>query len=121
MTGKRRKGRKPVLPRRMTPDERKAFVMAWCNGDAVTSRHVPERLLTQVFMPLGLCAFDGWRDRDIQQIGLVWADRSRDTTTGWAVNGFPMFVSCRLMLLADWQELRPEIEKELDRRAKLIV
>lgn len=118
-TTKPRKKKVP-LPRRMTPDERRDFVLAWCNGTITSSNEVPSNLLTVVFFPLFLGALSGYRKRDLAQIGLIWADSARDQTMGaWAVNGFPCFASCRIMLQPDWEELKPKISAELKRREEL--
>lgn len=114
--------RKAPLPPRLTPDERRAFVLAVADGHAVTSLDVPARLLGQVFMPLGLGAaglFRGWTRRDFERVGLIWADTRRDRTFGMAVNGFPIFASCRLMLREDLDDLRPAVEAEIARRKAL--
>lgn len=114
--------KKAPLPPRLTPEQRRDFVLAVADGHAVTSLDVPAHLLGQVFMPLGLGApelFRGWTRRDIARIGLIWADRTRDRTTGLAINGFPMFLSCRLMLREDLDSLRPAVEQEIARRRGL--
>lgn len=116
------RAKKAPLPLPMTPEERRDFVEAYCNGTVTTSRSIPEKLIGQVFLPVGLGGpklFRGWRECDFQQIGIIWADRARDKTTGLAVNGHPMFVSCRLMLRTDWEELRLKVLEELDRRIAL--
>lgn len=116
----KRKPKKAPLPRRMTPEERRDFVEAFCNGTVTCSLDLPGRhLLARVFLPIALGAgelFRGWTERDFNKIGLIWADRARDHTTGMAINGHPMFLSCRLMLASDWKSLRPKVFEELKRR-----
>lgn len=113
---KRKAKKKIPLPPRMTPDARRDFVLAWANGTVTTSMEVPKHILSSVFMPLVFGALADYRKADLSRIAFLWADRARDQTTGWAVNGFPTFLCCRIMLKADWDELRPEVEAELKRR-----
>lgn len=119
MTKRKTPEKKSPLPARLTPEGRRDFVLAYADGRVVDSCNVPTNLLGVVFLPIALGGLSGWRKRDRDRIGLVYGVIGEDKTCGRYVNGFPMFLSCRLMLKEDFEELRPKIQEELDRRKKL--
>src|SRR5262245_25517408 len=106
---------------RMTPEELKTFVLAWCDGRVVSDRHVGGHMLTSVFPLLGLGALSKLSKRAVQNIGLVFAYTWDPGAGGMAVNGWPMFLSLRLMHKKDWNQIIPVIEAERKRRQELTV
>ena len=63
------KPRKQDACHRMTDDELREFVLAWCDGRVFSDRQVPESLLRMVFMPLGFMDLSGL---DVSNIRLIW-------------------------------------------------
>ena len=108
--------REPKVPN--MPDEDLAkFVLDYCDNKIFTSAHIREyerNMLGTVFVPLLLMDLSAWFDRDIQRIGLVWEYYSE--TFPRSINGLPMFHSCHLMSVHDWDRVRPAIDQEMERR-----
>jgi len=101
----------------MSDEELKAFVFGWCDGKVYTNLHVKSArdvTLTLVFMP-----FAFWEKPDLTDVGLVWEWLSAAGPR--AINGHPMFMTCRLMHTADWERARAAIERELKRREEVVV
>ena len=54
-----------------------------------------------------------------QQLGLIW--EYWDKSLPRSINGYPIFMSCRVMHIDDWNRIWPVIEKEEKRIADLEV
>jgi hypothetical protein len=101
----------------MTAQELKEFVLDYCDGSIITDRQVnDEHILPVVFMPL---VFMDLSEVNTESIGIVYANTRTDTTTGRSVNGWPTFMSCRLMHKKDWELVVPVIQKEIKRRENI--
>jgi hypothetical protein len=108
---------------RATDEFLRAFVLAYCDGAIWTSQDVRAEDVGHVFMPIALGAFRDWTAPELAQLGVIYAsmrplgpDDIADQTTGWAVNGRPMFASCRVMHRDDWARAVEAIKAELERR-----
>ncbi len=102
-------------PARCSDDELREFVVGWCDGRIFCSAELPTPdLLGSVFMPLALGALQEWTREEIGLIGVVWEYRREAGPL--AVNGQPVFFSCRLMHRDDWERARRAIDRELERR-----
>lgn len=113
----------PGLPR-MTTEELRDFVVGVLNCQIFSTAHLREpeyRLLPMVFMPLAF--MEGELP---EELGLIW-EWYRDTETGGdntfprAINGLPVFGSCRFMHRLDWERARVAIEREQRLRKELRV
>lgn len=105
----------------MAPEKLAEFVLEWCEGRVMSSWHIEERnqlsLLGMVFMPLAMGALSHYTKEALDGLGLVWEyTYAQGQVPGRAINGFPMFSSCRLMNKRDWEKARNAINKELGRR-----
>lgn len=116
---KAKKRREPHIVRRMPEDELKNFVRDYLAGLIVTSEDMDATLVPTVFMPLALGAIQGWSQKELAQLGAVWAHRTKDRSTGLGVNGYPMFVACRLMRKEDWAIVAATINREREQRTDI--
>ena len=111
---------------RMTDEALKDFVIRFCNGSIFTSLDIEARgyikdprMVSMVFMPL---AFGGLKDLpkdELNKIGLIWEDMSQAGPR--AINGMPIFMSCGLMHIEDWERARKAIKTEMERREAIEV
>lgn len=96
------------------------FVMDFCDGKVFTSAHVhdsqTENLLHIIFLPLALGGLHGLYEHEVKNIGLIWEHLSQAGYRG--INGYPTFMSCRLMHKDDWDTARKAIKREMERRDK---
>ena len=86
--------KKNEIPR-MTEDEIRSTVEGLVKGRIFTGTQVPPDMLHLVFMPLGLA-----KDVDWDSLGNVIEDIDKAGPRG--INGYPMFMSCRLVHKDDW-------------------
>lgn len=106
-------------PPRMSDGDLKKFVLGFCDGHVFTDRHLRKldpKILRLVFMPFALADLP---DIDPEKLGLVW--EWRDKATPRAINGYPTFLSVRMMHVDDWERARAAIKKELEHRENLKV
>lgn len=82
---------------RMNADEIADLVRALVNGSVFTGAQCPPDMLASVFMVLGL---GGTGDIDPASIGMVY--EYMDKAGEMAINGFPMFLSCKFVHKEDW-------------------
>lgn len=102
----------------MTTDEKREFFREFCDGRIFSSldlrASLDKHLLHLVFLPLALASPDTLPD--LSKVALVWEHMSQAGTR--SINGCPTFFSCHLMHVDDWNELRPLLVEELQRRAR---
>lgn len=96
------------VPPRMSADDLAKFVADFIEGRIFTSAQIRDPDLTaNIFMPIAFGAFAGMTRDDAEQIGCVWEYLDQAGPT--AINGYPIFFSCRLMRMEDWQEAKKRI------------
>lgn len=83
---------------RMTESEITELVTGLAQGRIYTGSQVPSDLLSMVFMPLAL---GGLEDIDVNTLGNVVEDIGKAGEL--SVNGYPIFMSCRLVHKDDWE------------------
>lgn len=108
---------KPKPPPRMTNESLKKFVLGFCDGRIFTNLHIrnlDSRLLRLVFLPFALADAT---HVDPDKLGLVWEWKSEATPR--AINGYPTFISARLMHEEDWKIAEKAIRKEMKRRENI--
>lgn len=105
---------------RMSDEDLKRFVLGYCDGRVFTIHDLrldDPHLLRCVFLPL---AFSNLSDHyDVEQVGTVW--EWRQDAGPRAINGYPTFISLRVMHRDDWDRARQAIARELERRDALVV
>lgn len=107
-------------PRRMSDNEIRTFVLGYCDGRIFTSADVEDpKLIPVVFMPVALGAFDSWSIDECEQIGLFWELTS--VAGPGTINGYPMFLTARVMHREDWERARTAILIEVRRRMDIPV
>ena len=106
---------------KMSKAEMGTFVLEYCAGRIHTSQNVPTNILGSVFMPLALGALNEIPKKELAKIGVIWASTVQDRTVRGAVNGFPLFASCRIMTKKDWARAVVLIKKEYARQDKIRV
>lgn len=116
---KKRKRAKFVLPPPMTDDELRHFVAGYCDGRITVSADMPENLIGMVFLPITFGACNGATKAQLKKLGCIWAERGVDKDCERGINGFPIFVSCRIMLKTDWDRARKAILIERERRGAI--
>jgi hypothetical protein len=82
----------------MTEDEIKTTVLGLVHGRIFCASQAPPNLLGSIFLPLGLGGINGV---DVKTIGNIIEDF--DKAGPRSVNGYPMFLSCRLVHVDDWK------------------
>ena len=114
----------PYKPRLSAPklsdEQLKQFVLDFCDGALYTSAH-PSKMedIKLVFLPLMLGALSDWIPEELETIGLIYEDMSKAMPR--SVNGMPMFMSCHIMHIEDWERARKAIDAEFDRRKSIEV
>lgn len=110
---------KRVLPH-LTDDELRTFVNDFVSQQIFSSAHVPESdvdLLKMIFMPIPFGAFEGYAEEDLKDLGLIY--EYLDAQGPRSINGYPMFMSCRLMRKGDWARAHAAIVLETERRKNI--
>ncbi len=111
---------------RMSEDEMRAFVLAWCDGKVFSDQHVMQRAphqweqnMTMVFMPIafGVCA--NWTVETVSQLGIVYEYMNKAMPR--AINGMPCFMSMHVMHKDDWARCREAIIREEQRRQEMML
>lgn len=98
---------------RMPDSALREFIIDYVDGRIFSSNMmVDEKMLPNVFMPIMFCMFE---DDALNQLGLVWEHRSQ-ALASTAINGMPIFASCRLMHKEDWKLAIEKIHKLIDMR-----
>jgi hypothetical protein len=93
----------------------KKFVLDFLDGRIFVSAEVREMsLLPNIFMPIAFGALAGFTEEDTKEVGLIW--EYLDRAGPRAINGYPIFSSCRIMHRDDWEKAHAAISKEIDRR-----
>ncbi len=83
-----------------------------------TCHHIREtNLLGSIFIPITFGAFADWTEAEVEEIGAVWEHRSQAGPR--AINGYPMFFSCRLINKADWEKALKIMKREKARLKEL--
>jgi hypothetical protein len=112
----------PTTIPRMTDDELREFVIAFCDQRVFTTAHVRENetdMLDMIFLPLGLGALAGLPESEQSNLGCLWEYLSAAGPR--AVNGYPIFMSMRIMHIEDWDRARKAIMRESERRQAIEV
>lgn len=92
----------------LTEDEIKELARDLATGHLFTHWHLPENeghMLGSVFMPAGL---GGLANYDLRQIGLICEHLSKAGPR--AVNGYPMFMSMRVINVEQADEIRTKAQ-----------
>ena len=99
----------------MEDQQLREFVLGVCDQRIFTSDFIrrPEEL-RMVFMVVGLGGFADWTREELAQIGCFW--EYMEAAGPRAVNGYPMFMSVRVMNKEDHERARKAIVAELERR-----
>lgn len=82
----------------MTDADLRQLALDYVAGKVVTTANVPPNLWRMVFLPL---TFVEDPKKTLRGVRFVCGVLGRHKTTGQAVNGFPIFVECQLMKLAE--------------------
>ena len=106
---------------RLSDEQLRGFINDFLGNKFFTSAHLREHefgMLTSVFFPIALGMFSDYTRESIgRNLGLIYEEYSQ--AMPMAVNGLPMFVSCRLMHKLDWDRARKVIHAEMDRRKNI--
>jgi hypothetical protein len=89
----------------MTEDEIKNFAKAVFRNEVFISQQIKAtdmHLLSSIFMALALGGLAGFTEKALDDIGTIWEYYNKAGLR--AINGYPMFMSCRIMNMADWDK-----------------
>lgn len=104
----------------MSDEDLKRFVLGYCDSQIFTlhdMRTDDPRLLRCIFMPL---AFGNLSEHyEVEQLGTIWEWMKNAGPR--AMNGYPTFMSVRVMHRDDWERARKAIVREFKRRDDLVV
>lgn len=109
----------PEEPAKLDQEELKAFAVGLAEGRVFTSSHVrnPDDVRS-VFMILALMRRLPPNDF-LEKVGVVW--EWIDKAGPRAINGMPMFFSCRFMHIADWARAVDAAKRIASMRDDLVV
>jgi hypothetical protein len=82
----------------VTDAELRALALKYVDGRVVTSQDVPQDLWNIVFLPL---AFTANPKKTLRGVRMVYAIQGEDASTGQGINGWPIFMACRMMKVRD--------------------
>lgn len=96
---------------RMSEEALKKFVVDFCSNLLFTSAHVPPHdhdLLPSLFMPIVFGAFADATKEEYAQLGIVYEyyahpETGRSQVFPRSINGYPIFMSMRMMHVLDWE------------------
>lgn len=109
----------PEEPERLGQEELKSFTIGLAEGRVFTSSHLrSQNDIMSVFMPLALMRRLP-PDDYFEKVGVIWqwTDRSGPT----AINGMPVFFSCRFMHIEDWSRAVAAAKRITDMQNDLVV
>jgi hypothetical protein len=95
---------KPV--QRLPEDEIKKVVLGLVNGQVFTAADCPPDMIASVFMVVGM---GGLADYDMDTVGMVYEWLNKANELG--INGYPTFVSCRVVHTEDWKAITERAAK----------
>lgn len=102
----------------MSREELAAFVLGVCDGKIFTLHHIRESerksMAGMVFMPIFFGAFSGLWPGELEQVGTVW--EYLHEAGPLSINGYPIFMSLRVICKDDWERAIKAIDKEEARR-----
>ncbi len=111
-----------IIPR-MTESELREFVLGVCDNQIFTDKHIPpsqwESMVRSIFMVLGLGGLAEWTPEELNEIGCIW-EWMREAGPR-SINGYPMFMSLRLLHKEDWARAKVALERESKRRENIKV
>jgi|ERR1043166_2333163 hypothetical protein len=91
-------------PPDLSADELNTLVRDFVAGRVFTNAHVRDpHLLGTIFMPLGLGAFSGVPPEKLATVGMIY--EYMDRAGPRSINGYPMFLSFRVLSVGDASRL----------------
>lgn len=97
----------------MSDDELRKFVSDYCSNQIFCLQNInpahQDSLLATVFMPIAFGALADYPPDVLKEIGTIY--EYYDKAGPRSVNGYPCFVSMRLMWKADWERAVKAIKK----------
>lgn len=103
---------------RMAEDELRKFVLDYCDGRLLTLDQVRDPSMVRLVFPV-LVMGDISKMYDVNEIGTVW--EHSDKALPRSINGYPMFITARVMHVDDWRRACAAINREMDRRNEMVV
>lgn len=109
---------KPYVIPAMTPEQMKTFVRDYIDGKIFSLHHMPPDValdtVAMVFMPIAMGMLSALGPEGIKNVGTIY-EYLVDAVPR-SVNGYPVFLSCKLVDKADWEKAREKILKILEAR-----
>jgi hypothetical protein len=92
----------------------KEAVRVWEQRETDFDKRLAEARATNA---ISQAAHKGFTCTRLQNIGVLYEYQSKAMPR--SINGFPMFMSCCILTRAEWDRVRPAINRELDRRKNM--
>jgi hypothetical protein len=104
---------------RMSEDDLRKFVDDLVSDRIFTSSAVGAdvQMLKSIFLPIALGAFSDYSKEELDQIGCIYEDLEK--RQHWCVNGYPTFLSCKVMHREDWSIAVKAAKAEFERRKNI--
>lgn len=103
------------FPDTMLPEGlQKKFLLAVLENRLIHSGMMNASDAMSVFMPIMLGGLTDFPRSEIAKVAFIYGILGEDKTCNMAINGWPIFISCRIMLESDWKVLKPKVEAILE-------
>lgn len=99
----------------MTDKELRQLALDYVAGKVYTTGDVPQTLWHMVFMPLAFA-----KKAQLRGVRMVLACVGEDTATGQAINGFPIFFSCKMLKMRDTRKFTGFVEEARQLTGKFV-
>ena len=110
----------PETIKRLTDEKLKTFVNDFLSHKIFSTMHLNQNekhMLPHIFLPIALGMLVGASEEFIKSIGIIYEYISESGPI--AINGFPIFLSCRLMHKDDWEIALATIKSEFAKRENI--
>jgi hypothetical protein len=88
------------MPRKQTPDEIAHVARAWVEGKVFDADHCPPNIVASVFIPILFGGLKGYTSDQLTRL-FVFGILGEDQDCLRSINGWPMFVECRVWRRSD--------------------
>ena len=109
------------LPRK-TEEELREFIVGFLSNRYFTTAHLRESqtdLLGMIFLPIAMGALAQYNPDSLRDIGLFYEENAKALPR--SINGYPIFMSVRMLHRLDWERARKVIVAEEERMKALVI
>lgn len=105
---------------KLTDAKLREFVDDFVSNRIFTLQHIPvhsQDLVGMIFMPVAFGLFSKYSSDSVKTIGTIYEHMS--TAGPRSINGYPIFMSCKMLHVKDWERARKAILVEEERRKSI--